>query len=170
MPPSSELEARKDSLNSKLNASIHKASSRAKSNQITSFMLMIIALLCTVAAAICGIVFDLGKWAGALAIMPTLIAFVASSLKLQGKAQWHYRREGELRTLRSRLKYQLSESPTADQIAAVAKSWDDMEKRMQADWERNLSFDFAALSQRSHVMDQPPESTAMPKLVGPNPK
>jgi hypothetical protein len=104
---------------------------------------MVIALGCTVAAGVSGMLLDRGRWAGGLAVLPPLIAYVAISLKLQGKAQWHRRMEGQLRALKSRLKYELSEFPTADQIAAISKSQREMEESMREDWKKHLGFEWA---------------------------
>jgi hypothetical protein len=159
MTLSPELEARKNALYNSIGAGMRRSRNAARWNHGASLTLMIAALLATVAAGVVGIVYDLGEWAGGLAVLPALIGIVATNLKLQGKAQWHSEKEGELRELRSRLRYQLPESPTADHIAAIAKSRGTMEKRMREEWVKHLQFDWAGLGQRhpspTHQLNAP---------------
>src|SRR5437764_13981857 len=51
------------------------------------------------------------KAAGALALLPGLLAVFATTMKFQAKANQHYRRKDALQILRNRLLFELPEPP-----------------------------------------------------------
>ena len=118
-----------------------------------SVTLMVLALGCSVGAAISGIFFNVSpKIVGGLAALPPLIAFVAVNLKLEGKEAWHYTKQSKLDAIRSRLLYQLPEFPSADNIAAMASLRDEVNGEMQDEWKNNLRMNWNSIG-RSHDLD-----------------
>lgn len=146
MELSPELVRRKEDLNRELLRSIEGESRLAHVNHRLSVTLMNIALGCSVAAAIIGIFFNVSpKIVGGIAVLPPLIAYIAVNLKLEGKSSWHYRKREALSALRSRLLYQQPEVPSADNIAAIAKSWEELNLKMREEWDRSLTLNWSGI-------------------------
>lgn len=74
--------------------------------------------------------------------MPPLLAFAAINLRLDARASWFRRKEKALDALRRRLRYELPESPDADQIALISRERSLLEKKLQDDFEKNCLFGF----------------------------
>jgi hypothetical protein len=102
--PSPEICRRKDQLDNELSSLIRHETAIARWNHSSSLGLMILAVGCSFAAAAVGLLLDSrGKIAGGLAILPPLIAFIAISLKLDGKSSYHYRKRDALEALHKSL-------------------------------------------------------------------
>ncbi len=71
-----------------------------------------------------------------------------STLKFQEKSNWHYRRKNGLKSLRRRLLYELPESPTTDNVAAISESFRQFEDLMLKSWEEELAFNWATFLRR----------------------
>jgi hypothetical protein len=135
---------RKTALEKELSDEIRRANFSAYANHWLSVGFMVIALLCSVVAATLGVFTQTSaKVVGSIAVLPQLIAFVASNLKFEAKNSWHARRFDGLSKLRSRLLYQLPASPTLEQIAAIAKDRDDLETKLQGEWDKTLLLKWA---------------------------
>jgi hypothetical protein len=142
----SEVAKRKARLLEELDAEIASALRSGKRTHHFSLALMVLALACSVVAAVGGIFFKVpADIVGGIAVLSPLIAFVAVNLKLEGKCGWHYRRKDMLWALRSRLLYQLPESPTLENLAAIAADWDKITAEMQAEWEQRLSLNWSGI-------------------------
>ena len=103
------------------------------------FVLMVLALGCSVLAATLGFFTKTPSHiVGGIAILPPLIAFVAQNLKCEAKNSFHARRVDGLKGLRSRLLYRIPEPPTFDQVAKIAKDRDELEVKMQTEWDNTL--------------------------------
>jgi hypothetical protein len=110
---------------------------------------MLLALAASAAAALGGISGYLtAKQAGLFAAVPGAIALIASTLKFQEKSNWHYRRKNGLKNLRHRLLYELPESPTADNVAAISQGFREFEDLMRKSWEEELAFSWATFSRK----------------------
>ena len=120
---------------------------------------MLIALICSGLAGIGGIAEILpARWIGVLALVPAATAIVATTFKFQGRSSWHYRKSDALNALRSRLLFQLPVQPSADNVAAVAKARDELTDRMQAEWDKEFVFNWAAFHPPPrHPPTPPPE-------------
>jgi hypothetical protein len=119
----------------------------ANRNHYGSVTAMCLALGCSVLAAILGIFFNVSaKIVGGLGLLPPLIAFVATNLKFEAKNSWHARLYDGLSSLRSRLLYQQPGVPTLDQVAIIAKGRDDLEIKMQAEWDRTLLLNWTSVA------------------------
>lgn len=140
MPLSQEVIERVSKLDSELKASSAKAYGLARSAYLWSQFLFILALCCSVAAAICGIVFNISpKIVGGIAALPPLIAFIAINVKLEARSSWHYRKSYALDALHSRLIYQLPENPTVDNVAAIARDRDKVITDMEREWDQTIT-------------------------------
>jgi len=69
-------------------------------------------------------------------------------MKFQEKSNWHYRRKDGLKSLRRRWRYELPESPTVDNVAAISKGLRQFEDLMQKSWEEELAFSWATFSRK----------------------
>ena len=140
MENESEVANRKDALYRELRNRCDAELLWARANHVMSLVFMGLALGCSIAAAVMGFFFpQIGsKAVGGIALLPALIAYVAGTLKFEGKNSWHARLYDGLNTLRSRLLYQLPDPPSIDQIARIASERDQLEIQMQAEWDRAL--------------------------------
>jgi hypothetical protein len=149
MPPSDEVKKRITDLTEELDSGISYDHLRDVVNHWTAFAFMLLALAASAAAAIGGISGYLtAKQAGLFAAVPGAIALIASTLKFQEKSNWHYRRKNGLKNLRHRLLYELPESPTADNVAAISQGFREFEDLMRKSWEEELAFSWATFSRK----------------------
>ena len=149
MPPSDEVKKRITDLTEELDSGISYDRLRDMANHWTAFGFMLLALATSAVAALGGISGYLtAKQAGFFAAVPGLIALVASTLKFQEKSNWHYRRKNGLKNLRRRLIYELPESPTSDNVAAISQGLREFEDLMQKSWEEELAFSWATFSRK----------------------
>lgn len=136
MPLSEEVKSRKDSLLGELETAIRKAHTNGKSAYLWSQFLFICALSSSVVATAVGLFADVSaKTVGGIAALPPLIAFIGVNLKLESRSRWHYEKEYVMDALRSRLRYQLPEEPSADDIAAIASERDKQNARLEEKWQ-----------------------------------
>ena len=143
---SPELEKRRGRLADVLEGHATQTRRRARWNHRTSMTLMVLSVLCSVTAAGLGFfTSQSSRLVGGIAILTPLIAYVAVNLKLEGKASWHHRKSNALRALSSRLRYELPEEPTAEEIAEVSKAYDTLNVTMQREWDATLSFNWRGL-------------------------
>jgi hypothetical protein len=148
MPPTPEIQRRVDALKEQLDEEIVHSWEKAKRNHLANLILMIIALAASVIAGLGGITNALSaQTTGAVALLPGLMALVAVTMKFQGKAGWHYRKRDALKNLKSRLCFELPESPSADNVAAIAKEKRELTIAMQDEWERDLTLSWAGFQQ-----------------------
>ena len=151
METSPELLRRKEKLNKELVDAIDREARLARLDYRSSAALVVIAIGCSVTAAIGGLFFDMpGKIAGGFAAVTPLVAFIATNVKLDGKSSWHYRKRDALNALRSRLNFQQPESFTADNIASVAADRDKLDAKMQKEFDEHLAFNWNALLRGHH--------------------
>lgn len=106
----------------------------------SSFLLMFVALSCSACAAIAGFLFASAKIAGCFAIMPPLIAFIAVNLRLGSRLAWHRKRQALAEALRHRLRYQLPEHPSAEDVADVSRQYMAMRIRLQKEYKSSCEF------------------------------
>jgi hypothetical protein len=159
MDTSVAINKRRQQLGHELTEDIRDSRKNAKVNHLTSVVLMVIALLCSVVAAVFGLILKEPKTSGALAILPPLIAFIVTNLKLDGKACWYFNRVNAFEALRSRLLYELPEPPSADNIAAVSHDRTIVVETLEKDWDQHLMLDWSALSKPPTVTGVKPQST-----------
>jgi len=159
---SGELLDRKAKLSAELAAGRERECALGRHAYIWSQCLFTLALLCSVGAAICGLFFNAsGRVVGGIAALPPLIAFLAVNLKLEERANWHYRKSNIFEALNSRLAYQLPETPTADNIAAIARDRDRAVAEMEVEWERTKSANWSQMLRQKHeLMAQMPEAAS----------
>jgi hypothetical protein len=113
---------------------------RATRAYIISQSFLILALGCSVAASVCGVVFQLSpRLVGILAAIPPVVAYIATAYRFSARESWYYRKSVALNALRSRLMYQLPEEPTVDNVAAIAAARDKLESGMQREWHDTIT-------------------------------
>jgi hypothetical protein len=163
MAISQEVTARKTALALELEAAKRRAEGNGKSAYLWSQFLFMLALACSVAAAITGLFSTVSaKIVGGIAALPPIIAFVATNLKLEARSRWHYKKSYGMDALRSRLLYQLPEEPTTDNISAIALDRDKLNALMEIEWQP-LQSDFGGLLKpKSTTTPQSTESSAAP--------
>jgi hypothetical protein len=137
----------------------------ARWNHGMSLLFMGVALGCGVLAGVLGFFTTVSsKVVGGIAVIPTLTAYVAVNLKFELKNSWHARLYDGLNTLRSRLMYQLPEVPTLEQVARIASDRDELEIKMQAEWDRSLLVNWTGLSTK-HLPGDPPDESSGGALI-----
>ena len=150
MSVSPEIQNRRDELLKELDEGIRHAAVRAKVNYWIAICLMLGALVSSAGAGIGGILLGWSaKLTGGLALLPGILALFATTLRFEGKSNWQYRKMYALAALKSRLRLQLPETPSADNIASIAKDRDELTVRMQKEWDKEFALSWSAF-QRGH--------------------
>lgn len=146
MELSEGIAGRKRRLSVELDDAIGRSGAHARLNHRLSIALMVIALGCSLGAAVGGVFFGLsGPKTGALAAMPPVIAFAAVNLRFEGKSSWHYRKKDALSKLRSRLEYRLAASPSIEDVGKVSDERDALGEAMQKEWDATLLLTWSGL-------------------------
>jgi hypothetical protein len=159
MSTSPEVQRLIEELAEELKSSASAEARRATRSYFVSQGFMIGALACSVAAAVSGIFFSVSpKTVGGLAALPPLIAYVAVNLKFESRENWYYRESVALESLRSRLKYQLPEEPSVDNVAAIAEARDKLTTSMQGEWYQTITKGlFESLAKHSSADQSKPD-------------
>jgi hypothetical protein len=164
---SSAMNKRKQDLRNEITHDIKNARDNARMNHLTSVFMMVIALLCSVAAAVSGLIAKNPQAAGLLAILPPLIAFIVTNLKLDGKACWYFNKVNAFEGLRSRLLYELPEHPSADNIAAISRERAGVVDNMEKFWDQHLRLDWSVLTKPPVLVDFRSQSTESSATANP---
>jgi hypothetical protein len=156
-----EIQARIRRLTQELDALIKPSGERAMQTHWLTIGFMLIALMCSGLAGIGGIAGFLPKTLiGILALVPVAVAIAAMTFKPQARSSWHCRKSDALNSLRSRLLYQLPVQPSADNVAAIARARDELIEQMQAEWDKEFGFNWAAFSAPPAHPPAPPPGSA----------
>jgi hypothetical protein len=76
------------------------------------------------------------KWQlGLVSALSVLFTTFSQQVGFHQRANWHYRKVHQIRTLRRRLQFELPESPMADDIAAISNARSEMDLEMSKEWE-----------------------------------
>jgi len=143
------VETRRDTLRALIISSISDENRNGNVDYYIALAFMIITLLASALAALGGLALGFtAKVTGFIALFPGIIAFAETQIKLQGKANWHYRKRNELETIRQRLDYQLPTNITADNIAAISRSLSEITLAMQKEWEDKFSLNWMSFHRR----------------------
>lgn len=143
MAISSEMQKRMDALARELQQAASEESHRAAISYLTSQTAIFVSLGCSVVAAIIGGVLGIHpRVVGEIAALPPLIAYIATSFRLEARQNWYYRKAVSLDALRSRLLYQLPEEPTAEHVSAIAAARDKLVIDMQHEWYETITKNF----------------------------
>ena len=163
MREQSEAEKRKIILATVLQGEITFSARRKSLYHGGALTIMLLALGSTIAATVLG-VSGLGRTqvVGCIAALPALFAYTAIALKLEGKAGWHNRRFVKLRVFLSRLNLELSDPILIQEVRALSSEHNKFNEDMDAEWERELSFDFLGIGKRNGFTPQSSESSAAP--------
>ncbi|HUJ93446.1 MAG TPA: hypothetical protein VLW46_00625 [Candidatus Bathyarchaeia archaeon] len=108
-----------------------KSERRAALLDYISLGLAVIALGCTVAAAVLGIFTSVpSKIVGGIAGLPAVIGSVALALKVDVKASWHYRKAVKTRALLRRLCFEGPEPMTTEYITSISAEFNRLDETM----------------------------------------
>jgi hypothetical protein len=133
-------QARVKQFQDELESAITHYRSLAKRAYRQNIGLVSATLVTSLAAGMLGVLTKVDqKYIGAIALLPGFFAACSTTLRLQAKANQHYRRKDALQLLRNRLLFELPEAPTASDIAELSKAWGVLTDRMNDDWEKSLN-------------------------------
>jgi len=108
-----------------------------------SLWLMLLVVISSIVAGAGGLsAYFPSQVTGLIALIPGAIALLAANLKFQEKSNWYYRRQNAAFALRSRLLLQLSNNPTWQDIASIAKDRDAMEASLLQEWHERHQLNF----------------------------
>jgi len=139
-----EIQARANGLEEQLNDDISYESLRARGDYWIAVVLIVITLGSSVAAGLGGLAFGWSAQRTAVvAFIPGAIAIIATTMKFEGKSNWHYRKLYGLNSLKSRLLFELPSTPSVDNIAAISKERRELIAEMEKEWEAVLSLSWS---------------------------
>jgi hypothetical protein len=120
-----------------------------KRNHSIVVTMAVLAVCASVAAGLLGLLELLSsKWIGTLALLPAGLTVASSTLKLQAKANWYYESELGLNNLLHRLRYELPDPPSVDNVAAVSEAWRTFATERENIWSRTLTLDWSNLGKK----------------------
>jgi hypothetical protein len=76
---------------------------------------------------------------GIFALIPAMATILISSLKLQEKANWYYKKKDALLGLYNALHFELPHPPTVEAITELSRKWTELNSTMQGDWDGKLA-------------------------------
>ncbi|MBZ5673582.1 MAG: hypothetical protein LAP61_04990 [Acidobacteriia bacterium] len=138
-----EIAGKVQRLLSELNQRSAKELKLARWSHWLNICAMLLTLITTGAAVAYGIFPNHSSQVTAgLALVPGGISLLATSLKLETRCNWHYRRYYALSALIRTIEIELPETPTQDQIVAVSTSLGKLDVDLESVWEKDLSLDW----------------------------
>ena len=144
MTQQSEIPSRLNELRLALKDEISRILKLARRNYHFAYILMTLTIVCSLVAGVGGLFLPMSKEAvGGLALLPGAFALVATVLKPQARANWHYRKYDELNGLFRRALFDLPESPSASDVADISRAWTKLDKDMRAEFENELALDWS---------------------------
>jgi len=136
----SALPTKADELEGLLKVDSNNELVRARTNHWTGMTLMILAVLASAFAGLAGLSAKLGaQTVGAIALVPGAFALLSNTIKLDGRAMWHYRKKRELDSLWRRLKFEMPTPPAADQVTQISSERSALDKELDTEWEREFA-------------------------------
>ena len=139
MTADEEINARAAKLTVELDGEIAQEKLFATGGYRIAMALVLTGLLSSFIAGIGGLVH---LWkpdvTAVLAFIPGSTTIFLSTLKFEGKSDWHYRKLYALQSLRERLLYQGPIPLTADFVARIASEKTALIKKMNEEWEAHL--------------------------------
>jgi hypothetical protein len=150
----SEIQKRINSLRSELERLSSNHNRLGLSDHWISVGLMVITLTASIGAGIGGIFLNFSSQAtGGLALLPGLMAIVASNLKFQAKSNWHFRKTEAIDGLLHKLMYELPIDPTAQDVATVSSALTKTKQDFLKEWEKAFQHNwdnFHGVDKRAH--------------------
>jgi hypothetical protein len=154
-----ETRERARSLEAALDADMIREKGRATADYWVSVVLMIVTLAASFTAGIGALGFQWSaRTTGIVAFIPGAVAIVMTTMKFEGKANWHYRKLYGLSSLRNRLKYELSIPIGVEQVAAISREHRELTSTMEREWETSLSLSWTQF--KSHPASERRPSTS----------
>ena len=93
-----------------------------------------------------------------LALLPGGIALLATSLKLQARCDWHYKKHYALASLIRKIDIELPDQPTQEQVTEMSPALSRLEMDTEGLWEKDLSLDWKRFERDQHRIRCPPPS------------
>jgi hypothetical protein len=141
-----EIKQRQTELLKQLTGAAKRSHTLGQLNYTAVLWMAWISVGASIAAGLLGLLGMLqAKWVGVIAFLPAALTIAANTLKLQGKANWHYQQEIELNSLSRRLQFEMPVNPSADNIAAISEGWRKVSESMEGVWRDTLTVDLSHL-------------------------
>ncbi|HEY1936531.1 MAG TPA: hypothetical protein VGJ33_01190 [Candidatus Angelobacter sp.] len=123
-----------------LNLRVKSSMKWRRANSNVALFLMTTAIVSSVAGGIAGLSTFLGpKSVGAIALIPGACALLASQIKFDQRASLNRRRQRRFAALLDRLKFQLPEPPTLDQLALIAAEIAKIDMEIDKEYEKTIT-------------------------------
>lgn len=130
-----------DELRTGLENAREKYKKLARRNYAFAYVLVVATIVSSVTAGIAGLASYLRPLPlGILALTPAACSLIASVLKPQGRANWHYAKAARLRGLYRRVAYEGADP------AKISAEWTALDAEMDKQWEDNLGLDPSLVS------------------------
>jgi hypothetical protein len=139
MAPTPETAAKINQLGSVLDKEIKRKNRHARGMYFLAHTMMVITVGASAAASLCGFLGVDSKITGGVAAIPAITVIIAMTFKPEQRANWHYRKRDALAQLKRRLIYELPDSPTADNVAAISKALSELIMVMNEQWVKDLT-------------------------------
>jgi len=142
---SDEVLERKSELIAMLQEVVWREQWLAQLNQRTGMSLMIFAICASAGAGLAGISGSdkiSKQMIGMIALLPGFLALLATTIKFDGRARWHYRKKREIETLLGRFKFEMPAIPTADQIAIIHREKARIDKELDEAFDKEFGLNW----------------------------
>jgi hypothetical protein len=141
--------ARRAKLIGLITASIGRERRRASGCHTTGMLLLILAVCASGGAGIIAIATDINRQIiGAIALIPAFFALLATTIKFDERAMFHYKKKRDLEALLNRLEFELPAEATDDQIATISTSLTKIGKQYDIEFERKFSANWSFVKKK----------------------
>ena len=134
---------RLQSMIAELNERSYECRWYAKANHWNGLCLMILGISSSFVAGICGISGADGRVVGGIALVPGFVAIVGTTFRFEARSDWYFRKYNALTKLRRSLQFE--ENVSGDGIRKAVHDWDDLDSKMQKEWNRDFRFKWSIL-------------------------
>jgi hypothetical protein len=116
----------------------------ARIDHAVGLILLLLAIGSSGTAALLGFATQVrSSYIGALALVPGSLALLATTVKFDARAQWHFDKKRALNGLERRLEFEMPNPPTADQIALIANELTKIHQTFGKRWSREFGQNWA---------------------------
>jgi hypothetical protein len=133
------VQERIDRLDADLTRAANRERLRAYFCLTLSFLMIGLTVLASVIGGIGGISSTLSqRILGSIALIPGILAVTANTLRLSQRVSWHFKKRYGILGLQRRLLFEVPLEPTPDNVAAIAKSWTQMEDKLHEEFTNDV--------------------------------